>query len=121
VRAYDKNLNWAGDQGLIRGALVSLISILKDTSLYNFAIGILDGVQDRLINDKGILQPWRPGNLFQGDSPAYATGVGVYMRYLLYAFQQYAFLKQYILQTYQPFIQANADAVCNSIDSESFW
>ena len=115
VRAYDKNLNWAGDQGLILGAMVSLISILKDTSLYNFAIGILDGIQDRLVDDKGILQPWRPGIDFQGDSPDYSTGMGVYMRYLLYAFQQDTFLKQYILQTYQPFIQINAEAVCNSI------
>ena len=97
-------------------AMVDLAPIVQRDILYTVARGILEGVRSLLVNSQGILQPWIPaGESFQGDSSDYSTGVGVYMRYLLYAFQQDTSLKQYILQTYQPFIQINAEAVCNSI------
>jgi hypothetical protein len=99
-------------------AMVDLAPVVQSDILYTVAGGILEGVRSLLVNSQGILQPWIPGGEnFQGDSPDYSTGVDVYIRYLLYAFQQDAFLKQYILQTYQPFIQINAEAVCNSIET----
>ncbi len=121
VGYYEPKLHWVGDQGLILSAMVDLAPIMpigpRDT-LYNIARGILEGVRSLLVDSQGILQPWIPsGEDFQGDNSNYATGVGIYMRYLLHAFQRDITLKRYILQTYKPFIQINAEAVCDSIGS----
>ena len=98
VAYYVPKLHWAGDQGLMLSAMVDLAPIVQRDILYTVARGILEGVRSLLVNSQGILQPWIPaGESFQGDSSDYSTGVGVYMRYLLYAFQQDTFLKQYIL------------------------
>ena len=62
-----------------------------------------------------LFQPWIPAGTIGSDYLTdYATGVGVYMRYLQYvASSNDATLKQYITsEESKSFIKANADAVC---------
>jgi hypothetical protein len=84
---------------------------------YFMAKAILDAVRTKLVKGQ-ILQPWMPpktiGSEYLTD---YATGAGVFMRYLLYVYNSGdEVLKPYIASAeYKGFIQANADAVCASV------
>ena len=115
VRAYQKGFHWAGDQGIILGAMVDMARIDPDRANVYRAIarGILDGVEKEMCIG-GILQPWIPAEQLKDYDEDYSTGVGVYMRYLLYAFLYDPVLNTYIMGAYKPFIQTNADSICDS-------
>lgn len=117
--AYDEAMAWAGDQGLILGGLVDSMSIVKKPSsdydeMRDTAMVILTGTTDYLVDKtSGLLQPWTPGmGPPGGDTWDYLTGIGVFMRYLLYAYQHNPELKAKLRSPdYQKFIRTNADHV----------
>ena len=65
-------------------------------------------------NSAGVLQPWTSGD--GGDPGDYATGIGVFMRYLLYADQRNVLGMRKITRgtDYQKLIDANVQAVLNN-------
>lgn len=117
---YDKDRHWTGDQGILLGALLEMVRLdpNRRADYYPLAKAILDAVRTKLVNGRQILQPWTPpktiGSIYLTD---YATGVGVFMRYLLYVYDSGdEVLRPYIAsQEYWGFIKDNADAVCDSI------
>ncbi len=116
---YDKDRHWTGDQGILLGALLEMVRIdpLGQQFYYYTAKQILDAVRTKLVKD-GILQPWTPPKTIGSDYLTdYATGAGVFMRYLLYVYNSGdEVLKPYIASAeYKGFIQANADALCASV------
>lgn len=120
--SYRPTLAWAGDQGLILGGLVDRMLIVKDSrdrqEMLRFAKAILAGVREYLTVD-GILLPWWPDPAPGGDRDDYRTGTGVFMRYLLYAYQRNADLKTYLQQNYQDFVRENAEHVIQSPSSKT--
>jgi hypothetical protein len=120
---YDKNRHWTGDQGILLGALLELVRIDPNhqKDYHDMATSILDAVKTKLtklVNKRQILQPWTPPDTIGSDYLTdYATGVGVFMRYLLYVYDSGdAVLRPYIAsEKYKGFIKDNADAVCDSI------
>jgi hypothetical protein len=102
--AYDKDWAWTGDQGLLLGALReggSAGYVESDAfALYRDIVdGVFDnGYQPRTYGGKisgtfllpwvgiGAADPYNTG-VPQNDSPDYQTGTGVFMRYLLQAYQ----------------------------------
>jgi hypothetical protein len=127
VCGYDPTSCWAGDQGIIMGALIGLSLADQDSSgpsdpsdvpdadrLLQIAQGIAAGVRANSPNN--ILQAWvvGPGNSDYGD---YDTGIGVYMRYLLYAYQSSPLMQAYFKsQGYMNFVCANAEDVMQKLD-----
>ncbi len=132
VNGYEESVAWAGDQGIILGAVTDLINTAevpdedKEGFLYEMALSILAGVETTLTMKKGesdslpegVLRPWTNFNgwasfhLDAGDD--YRTGPGVFMRYLLYAYKNSAVLREYISSPrsgYTQFLQNNADAM----------
>jgi hypothetical protein len=120
---YDKDRHWTGDQGILLGALLELMRIdPNNQKIYrDMATSILGAVKTKLtklVNNRQILQPWTPpntiGSIYLTD---YATGVGVFMRHLLYGYDSGdPVLKPYIASAdYKGFIKDNADAVCASV------
>jgi hypothetical protein len=66
---------------------------------------------------RGILRPWRPDSVPGGDDDDYWTGIGVYMRCLLYAYQTNTELKNDLQQRdARDFIRANAEYVAKHPD-----
>jgi hypothetical protein len=114
VCGYEDGLIWSGDQGLIVGAMVDRMIFKPDdynsvSDAYKHAVAILLGVVDVTNRDHaGIAVPWIKGS--GGDWNDYATGPGVFMRYLLYADQTNEFLIRPYTRTpaYQQLISANA-------------
>ena len=123
---YRSDLAWTGDQGLILGGLVDRMRIVPSGSaeyeaLLGIARQILAGTMDYLVDTepdkRGILLPWRPGDAPGGDDPDYRTGIGVFMRYLLYAYQNNTDLKSDLRQeNAQVFVRANAEYVVHNSD-----
>jgi hypothetical protein len=116
---YDRDRHWTGDQGILLGALLEMVRLDPggQTEYYFVARTVLDAVRTKLVNAQ-LLQPWMPAGTIGSDYLTdYATGVGVYMRYLQYvASSNDATLKQYISsEASKSFIQTNADEVCKSI------
>lgn len=102
VGGYDKDTFWAGDQGLILGGLVDRMAMRDPEApergeLLELAKRILQGVHEQMV-EKGVLQPWisADGSAPGGDPGDYTTGIGVFMRYLLYAFNNCAELRDTI-------------------------
>ncbi|MBM3649655.1 MAG: hypothetical protein FJX11_17890 [Alphaproteobacteria bacterium] len=122
---YDKDLAWAGDQGLILGGLVDRMALVGKASqdyekAHHRAHLLMNGAKDYLARNPtqpGILQPWQPyppaGPAPGNDPDDYWTGPAVYMRYLVSAFGN-GDLKSYLLQNYQAFIRANAQYVVDN-------
>lgn len=117
---YRPDLAWAGDQGLILGGLVDRMLIVGKTSpeyerLLATARKLLAGTKDYLADKetdkRGILLPWRPDPAPGGDNGDYWTGIAVYMRYLLSAFQNEDLKEDIQQKDYQDFIRANAEYV----------
>jgi hypothetical protein len=79
---------WAGDQGLLIGALVDRIKSEAQEADQNKDLqligGILSGVANRLADKNGLLS-WVPGDGPSGYEGDYSTGTSVFWRYLLYA------------------------------------
>lgn len=143
VKNFRKDLSWTGDQGLILGGLVDQMNTLDINSddyhkLLNLAKEIINGVTFYMVDDKGILLPWKDpassGSLSLckpnsdcvqlpiGDPPGldypdHNTGPGVYMRYLLHAFKTNEDLRVFLLgKPYQDFVRTNALAVLDGAD-----
>jgi hypothetical protein len=117
VHNYRKDRHWAGDQGILLGALAEMVRLdpVRGPSYYATAKDILSAVPAKLANGQ-ILQPWTPPDTIpSGFATDYSTGVGVFMRYLLYVYRHDSVLGSYIASNYQTFVPANADAVCNSV------
>lgn len=127
---YSADCAWAGDQGLTLGALVDFMGLIlrydpngKFSPDYvlalSLAIDIIDGTIAYITDTSGILQPYNiaagaPGD----DQTSYATGTGVFMRYLTYAYNNNADIRTTINPTggtgptpYQSFVAANANYV----------
>ncbi len=117
---YDKDRRWTGDQGILAGAMLEMVSLDPpgQSEYYAIARSVLGGVRTRLIGNGQILLPWMPANSFDSTYGIdYSTGIGVFMRYVLYLYSSNdPVIKSYISSDlYKSFIQANADAVCQSI------
>ncbi len=119
VCGYHPDLCWSGDQGIVVGGMIDRMIVEPgdnnpDSPAFRRAAAILQSVQ--YVTDQnagGILQPWTTG---QGGDPAdYSTGVGVFMRYLLYADQRNAQMRAYTRSTaYRKLIEANVKSVVNA-------
>jgi len=128
VCVFEPGLAWAGDQGIILGGLVDRMTALTSKSseyqvLLQRAKAIAAGVKSQTEIKKknpGILTAWVTET--QGGDPGdYNTGVGVYWRYLLYAYQNNADLKTYFEQTGQTdFVCSNAQHITPLIGSDNF-
>jgi hypothetical protein len=115
VPGYNKEVAWSGDQGLILGALVDRMRLVKGNDLlYSYCLklasDIITGVKSQAAKlQGGTLTPWLT-QADGGDPEDYATGAGVYWRYLQYASQNNTELKTYIKQTDQlKFVRQNAE------------
>ena len=124
VPDYKEDLFWAGDQGLILGALIAQIEIAgagtaEAKQYQDWAIQLTNGVINRMKMPDGSLAPWIP---YTADEPYhgapgsdvddYSTGIGVYMRYLLHAYQNNAAIKAHLddpKSGYRDFVKLNAD------------
>ena len=115
---FRTDLAWAGDQGLMLGGLISYLKANPPSSpdeaqrLHDLASAITDGVQSYLTNSDGLFLSWHdratvnadqwkeefPGmGIAPGkDAGSYNTGIGVYLRYLLFAYQNDAILAEHI-------------------------
>ena len=120
VNGYDKNSCWSGDQGIVLSGLIDRMIIVPaekspQNAVFLDACAILNGVADVTnSNWAGVLQPWTSGD--GGDPGDYATGIGVFMRYLLYADQRNVLSMRKITRgaDYQKLIDANVQAVLNN-------
>ena len=116
---YEPERAWAGDQGILLGALVEMARLEHDPAkqkyYYKLANAVLGAIPTKLSN-AGILLPWTPADtidpIFDKD---YSTGIGVFMRYLLYVYEHDAILGPVIAAKYPNFITANANAVCTAV------
>ena len=124
--AYQRDWYWTGDQGLILSALVDRMRMVPSGSpeygqLLATARQVIAGTRDHLVDRdmdrRGILRSWRPDSVPGGDDKDYWTGIGVYMRSLLYAYQTNTELKNDLQQQdAQDFIRANAEYVAKHPD-----
>jgi hypothetical protein len=98
--SYDPQRYWAGDQGILLGALVDWAQLdYKNAPFYRSqAQALLRGVLATLQDPKNILLAW-PSGLFDPDPGDYQTGPGVFMRYLKYAVQKDPVIKDYVQST----------------------
>lgn len=107
VHAYDHNLIWLGDQGLVIGGYAEMLNTL-DPSLaeyqkcMTYIKEIIRGVNQPL-SDNGQLYPWfnlnstnPPGGSPGGDDADYLTSIGIYFRYLLNLYENFADLKTFM-------------------------
>ena len=113
-----ENEAWAGDQGLMLGALVAyephnttetkegqdLINGLTNGTLTKIVGPTKDGVD--------VLMPWYPvgGDAPGKDTGDYCSGSGVFMRYLLYGYRNNASVQNLVKTTYHQLIKDTADA-----------
>ena len=90
---------WCGDQGLMLGAMVDYLLLQPGAALAcNLITGIMQGVASHM-QSNSILSPWYPlaDNPLPGvDAADYASGIGVYMRYLMYAYNNNATVRQMV-------------------------
>jgi hypothetical protein len=94
VAGYQESWYWTGDQGLVVGGLVDRMRLVGTRSPdYQYALDtartVLAAVLNNLVDpDDGTLSAWLGSDVPRGDTDDYGTGPGVFMRYLLYAYQQ---------------------------------
>jgi hypothetical protein len=123
VCGYQSELAWAGDQGIILGGLVDRLNLIGRSNpnyqeTLQLAKDIALGVMSKSKSNGGLLQAWVTGQ--GGDPGDYDTGVGAYMRYLLYAYQNNSDMQSYLRSIgYVDFVCANAAAIIPNIDSHS--
>jgi hypothetical protein len=120
---YRTDLAWAGDQGLVLGALVDRMRMVPGGSpeyrqvlatARQLLAGTMDYLVDRETDPRGILRAWWPDPAPGGDDDDYLTGPGIFFRSLLYAYRANTELKNDLLQpAAQDFIRANAENVAN--------
>jgi hypothetical protein len=88
---HNKHCAWCGDQGLMIGGLLDYLNLHpQNPDASNLILGILNGVPNHMQSGT-VLMPWYPlipdNPLAETDKADYASGVGVYMRYLLYGYR----------------------------------
>ncbi|HKP54460.1 MAG TPA: hypothetical protein VJ183_17630 [Chloroflexia bacterium] len=124
VCGYQSELAWAGDQGIILGGLVDRLNLIGRNNpnyqgILQLAKDIASGVMIKSRSNDGILQAWVTGQ--GGDPGDYDTGVGAYMRYLLYAYQSNIDMQTYLRSIgYVDFVCANAAYVVPLIDGHQW-
>ncbi len=118
VNGYNPSTFWAGDQGLVLGGLVDyFMAVSNDMFPQTVAVGIVKAIPGSMTDQNGYLLPWKPptGDLCQWDCGDYSCGPGVFMRYLLYAFQNDKKVRSEVLEPgYKSFIKTNADQACKA-------
>jgi hypothetical protein len=95
---HELKTSWCGDQGMMLGAMVDFRKNNPDESAGRLIEGIMQGVPGKM-QLNSILMPWYPltNNPLEGtDKADYASGVGVYMRYLLYAYKNSPTVKGWV-------------------------
>ena len=97
---HDLHCAWCGDQGLMLGAMVDYLMLQPGAApARNLITGIMQGVASHM-QENSILSPWYPltpnNPLKETDAADYASGIGVYMRYLLYAYNNNATVRQMV-------------------------
>lgn len=91
VHAWNAYTAWAGDQGLIMAGMLLMPARSKEDSVFaqTVAAKICKGVLEHMLDSGGMIQPWFPigtlNKLPTVDPGDYSSGIGVYMRYLLYS------------------------------------
>ncbi|MGA7219811.1 MAG: hypothetical protein WBX38_15945 [Candidatus Sulfotelmatobacter sp.] len=126
VPGYNPRAAWAGDQGIILGGLVDRMRVVTSGSpdyvfLLERAKEIAAGVKSVVTTyDKGILKAWVNSTPEPDPDPEdYATGPGVYWRYLLHAYQYNKELKEHFRATGQTdFVLKNAENTDRVPDSD---
>jgi hypothetical protein len=130
VCGYQSELAWAGDQGLFLGGLVDRMLVVGRDSpdyagLLDLATAIALGVKSQIdAHHGGILTAWVT-ETDGGDPGDYDTGVAVYMRYLLYAYQAKDRAGRYLLRDvlkdmgYVDFVCKNTANVMNNYKNHS--
>lgn len=117
TKGYKPETIWTGDQGLVLGGLVDLIEMarrgypgLDPANCLATAKRLLAGVKQQLVDSQGHLQPYLPfGVPPAGDPTSYETGLGVFFRYLLYAYRTNADLRDFLIaRGYPALVQSNA-------------
>ena len=118
LRGYSPELAWSGDQGLVLGGLVDHMALVGQTDprygdLLRYAQRLTQGVKTRM-SEQGRLLPWVPYTNAPdhgapgGDVDDYQTGVGVYMRYLGYAYRGNPLLRSHLETTgYREWLSSN--------------
>jgi hypothetical protein len=116
---FQKDWAWTGDQGLILGGLIDRIAKGQNAAkALTYAEALLTGVRLSLVETNGLLLPCTitgtPPHLHgkPPDRADYATGTGVFWRYLLQAWNLNNPDLRRVLgsEEYKKFVQTNADA-----------
>lgn len=132
VYGYRDDCAWTGDQGVMLSALVDYMALVSDdavkTKIREICKHLIWGTKRYLGGTDGVLREWRnPSDLSpDGKEKApgddfwdYATGSGVYMRFLTHVYRLDPALKALIEDKdvtddavkQQPLIAANADSI----------
>jgi hypothetical protein len=129
VENWDSKTCWGGDQGLILGGLVDYLALHPgDRMSRTVARQLASGVKAQMgLNDSYVIDPWFPrtgykcaadpsrGNKLECWDPGdYKCGSGVFMRYLLHAYQQKHSPISALVKTkdYQDFLRQAAQKAC---------
>ena len=95
VNYYNKEAAWGGDQGLMLGGLIDYFQKFHLPDSYYMAQVLVQGVKnqmtEKLKNNRIVLKSCYPGITtppFLNDQGDYSSGLGVYMRNLLYAYKR---------------------------------
>ena len=114
TKGFQEKWAWTGDLGLILGAFIDRIAKGVDpANALTCAKALLTGARLCLVDRSGVLKPSTdPGSTPDHDIVDYATGPGVFWRYLLQAWKLensdvHAFLAS---EDYKKFVRTNADA-----------
>jgi hypothetical protein len=94
---YDPDFFWAGDQGLMLAALMSMNVMSGDPAYITFAREIINGTKYQLVDGQELLS-W-PKDIFPPDEDDYNSGVGVFTRYICKAWRTNAVLKLQLKNT----------------------
>lgn len=128
---FDHRVVWSGDQGLVLGGLVDRLAMLAPGGLdYESTLAkareVVYGVYDRLVDKRTrLLQPWLPTPVTCHNAPGddwedYSTGPSVFWRYLLYAWNNNAQLKEMLsTQGFRDVLRANAEQAARNPDNPS--
>jgi hypothetical protein len=118
VPFYSLGAAWAGDQGLLLGTLSEYLIIdKKDQQKSELANRLARRVREALVDSYGLMMPWRDPSdrpqdsqgAMHSDAGDYCTGVGIYMRYFVYA-AHHSILVDPVAQ-FGTFLTQNADVV----------
>jgi hypothetical protein len=90
VENWDAETSWGGDQGMVLNALTGYLRLHPDSTVLPPQIQrLVRGYIIHMTNSAGVPQPFYPftGNKLEGDYGDYKSGIGVFMRGLLQAYQ----------------------------------